>query len=54
MQSMVQIIQGMQNIMSSNMATAITTDSRVGPRPSCSLSPRSVRSSISKDSSGGE
>ena len=46
MQSMVQTIQGMQNIMSSNMATAITTDSRESPRPSHSLSPRSVRSSI--------
>ena len=42
MQSMVQTIQGMQNIMSSNMATAITTDSRESPRPSHSLSPRSV------------
>ena len=53
-QSMVQTIQGMQNIMSSNMATAITTDRRESPRPSHSLSPRSVRSSISRDSSSSE
>ena len=46
MQSMVQTIQGRQNIMSSNMATAITTDSRE--------SPKSVRLSISRDSSSSE
>ena len=54
MQSMVQTIQGMQNIMSSNMATAITTDGRECLRPSHSLSPRSVRSSISGNSSSSE
>ena len=54
MQNMVQTIQGMQNIMSSNMATAITTDSKESPRLSHSLSPRSVRSSISGDSSSSE
>ena len=31
-QSMVQTMQGMQNIMSLNMATAITTDSRESPK----------------------
>ena len=32
MQSMVATIQGMQNIMSSNMATTITTDNRESPK----------------------
>ena len=54
MQSMVQTIQDMQNIMSSHMATAITTDGRESLRPSHSLSPRSVMSSISGNGSGGE
>ena len=54
MQGMVQTIQGMQNIMSSNMATAITTDSRESQRPPHNLSPRSVRSSIFRDSSSSE
>ena len=53
-QSMEQIIQDIQIIMSSNMATAITTGSRESPRPSYSLSPRSVRSSMSRDSSSSE
>ena len=54
MQSMEVNIQGMQNIISSNMATAITTDSRESPRPSNTLSPASVRSSISRESSSSE
>ena len=54
MQSMVQTIQGMQNIMSSNMASAITAHSRGSPILSCSLSPKSVRSSVSRDSSSSE
>ena len=54
MQSMVQNIQGMQNIMSSSMATATTTDGRENLRLSLSLSPRSVRSSISVNSSSSE
>ena len=54
MQSMVQTIQGIQIIMTSNMATAITTDSRESSRLSYSLSPRSIRSSMSRDSSSNE
>ena len=54
MQGMVHTMQGMQNIMSSNITTAITVDSRKSPEPSHSLSPRSVRSSISRDSSSSE
>ena len=44
----------MQNIMSSNITTAITADSRVCPKLSHTSSPRSIRSSISKDSSSSE
>ena len=43
--SMMQTMQGMQSIMSSNMAK--------GPEPSCSLSPGSIVSTSSRDSSVG-
>ena len=45
MHSMIQIMQGMQSIMSSNMAK--------GPEPSCNSSPGSIVSKSSRDSSGG-
>ena len=45
MHSMMQTMQGMQSIMSSNMAK--------GPEPSCSSSPGSIVSTSSRDSSGG-
>ena len=54
MQSMVQTIQGLQNIMSLNVKTTINTDGRESLRPSHSLSPRSVRLSISGNCSSSE
>ena len=46
-------MQGMQSIMSSNMATAIASDNMKSPKPSCSSSPGSIVSMSSRDSSGG-
>ena len=45
MHSMIQTLQGMQSIMSSNVVK--------GPEPSCSSSPGSIVSMGSRDSSGG-
>ena len=53
MHSIVQTMQGMQSIMSSNMATAIASNDMKSPKPSCSSSPGSIVSASSRDSSGG-
>ena len=53
MHSMVQTMQGILSIMSSNMATAIAYDNMKSPKPSCSSSPGSIVSVSSMDNSGG-
>ena len=46
MHSMVKTMQGMQNIMSSNVATTIVSDNMESPKPSCSSSPGSIVSEL--------
>ena len=53
MHSMMQTMQGMQSIMSSNMATAIVPDNMKSPEPSCSSRAESIVSASSRDSSVG-